>query len=98
LHTKQDSNLISILEVIFASVLRGEQLTLSCIGKRVKLILNVPDYFKAIYDNWDFRGATVTYTKQSQQFWVRLIFEHPDPLKLEKGDVQDIDRGKKLYH
>lgn len=76
--------------------LRGEQLTLSCIGKRVKLILNVPDYFREIYDNWDFRGATVTHTKQTNQFWVRLIFEHPDPDKLEQGDVQGIDRG--LYH
>ena len=47
--------------------LRGEQLTLSCIGKRVKLILNVPDYFRKIYENWDFRGATVTYTKQTKQ-------------------------------
>lgn len=92
--------------------LRGKQLTLSCIGKRVKLILNVPDYFKGIYDNWDFRGATVTYTKQTKQhrdssrrgnlaesrgqFWVRLIFEHPDPEKIKQGDVQGIDRG--LYH
>lgn len=76
--------------------LRGEQLTLSCIGKRVKLILTVPDYFREIYDNWDFRGATVTYTKQTKQFWVRLVFEHPDPKKLEHGDVQGIDRG--LYH
>ena len=76
--------------------LRGEQLTLSCIGKRVKLILNIPDYFREIYDNWDFRGATVTYTKQTKQFWVRLIFEHPDPEKLEHGGVQGIDRG--LYH
>ena len=76
--------------------LRGEQLTLSCIGKRVKLILNVPDYFRGIYDNWDFRGATVTYTKQTKQFWVRLVFECPDPEKLKHGDVQGIDRG--LYH
>jgi putative transposase len=76
--------------------LRGEQLTLSCIGKRVKLILNIPNYFREIYDNWDFRGATVTYTKQTKQFWVRLVFEHPDPEKLEHGDVQGIDRG--LYH
>ena len=76
--------------------LRGEQLTLSCIGKRVKLILSVPDYFREIYNNWDFKGATVTYTKQTKQFWVRLVFEHPDPEKLEHGDVQGIDRG--LYH
>ena len=76
--------------------LRGKQLTLSCIGKRVKLIVNVPNYFRDIYDNWEFRGATVTYTKQTKQFWVRLVFEHPDPEKLERGDVQGIDRG--LYH
>ena len=76
--------------------LRGEQLTLSCVGKRVKLILNVPEYFREIYNNWDFRGATVTYTKQTKQFWVRLVFEHPDPPKIEHGDVQGIDRG--LYH
>ena len=76
--------------------IRGEQLTLSCIGKRVKLILAVPDYFREIYDNWDFRGATVTYAKQTKQFWVRLVFEHSDPEKLEHGDVQGIDRG--LYH
>jgi putative transposase len=76
--------------------LRGKQLTLSCIGKRVKLILNVPDYFREIYDNWDFRGATVTYTSATKQFWVQLIFEYPDPEKLEHGDVQGIDRG--LYH
>lgn len=76
--------------------LRGEQLTISCIGKRVKLILNLPNYFREIYENWDFRGATVTYTKQTKQFWVRLVFEHPDPEKLEHGDVQGINRG--LYH
>ncbi len=76
--------------------LRGEQLTLSCIGKRVKLILNVPDYFRTIYDDWDFRGATLTYTKQTKQFRVRLVFEYPEPEKIQQGDVQGIDRG--LYH
>jgi putative transposase len=76
--------------------LRAEQLTLSCIGKRVKLILNIPNYFREIYNNWDLRGATVTYTKQTKRFWVRLVFEHPDPEKLEHVDVQGIDRG--LYH
>ncbi|MEM8723092.1 MAG: hypothetical protein AAGE84_28045 [Cyanobacteria bacterium P01_G01_bin.39] len=68
-------------------------MALSCIGKRVKLILNVPDYFREIYENWDFRVATVTYTKQTKQFCLRLIFEHPDPQKLQHGDLQGIDRG-----
>lgn len=75
--------------------LRGNQLTLSCIGKRVQLILNVPDYFKDVFENWEFCGATVTYTKRKKQFWVRLVFEAEDPPKQE-GEVVGIDRG--LYH
>ncbi|MGK7895819.1 MAG: zinc ribbon domain-containing protein [Xenococcus sp. (in: cyanobacteria)] len=62
----------------------------------MKLLLNIPEYFREIYDNWNFRDARVTYAKQTKQFWVRLVFEYPDPPKLEYGDVQGIDRG--LYH
>ncbi len=65
--------------------LRGQQLTLSCIGKRVSLILNVPDYFKGLFETWDFCAATLTYSKHSKQFWVRLVFETVDPPKQEKG-------------
>lgn len=75
--------------------LRGEQLTLSCIGKRVTLVLDVPEYFKEVFENWDFCGATVTYTNNTKQFWVRLVFETEDPRRIE-GQIQGIDRG--LYH
>lgn len=71
--------------------LRGQQLTLSCIGKRVTLILNVPDCFKEIFEIWDFCGATVTYTKNTKQFWVRLIFETADPPEIKSGEIQGID-------
>lgn len=76
--------------------LRGRALTLSCIGKRVKVALHVPEYFKEVYETWEFSGATVTYSKHSKQFWVRLVFEKDAPPKEEKGDVLGIDRG--LYH
>jgi len=72
--------------------LRGRQLTLSCIGKRVNLILDVPDDFKEIFETWKFCGATVTYTKNAKQFWVRLVFETEMPQQIE-GKVQGIDRG-----
>ncbi|MEA5502255.1 hypothetical protein VB735_03850 [Halotia wernerae UHCC 0503] len=75
--------------------LRGKQLTLSCIGKRVTLILDVPEYFQEVFESWDFCGATVTYTKNTRQFWVRLVFETEDPQQIE-GQIQGIDRG--LYH
>lgn len=76
--------------------LRGQQLTLSCIGKRVKIILNVSDYFKEVFETWEFCAATVTYSKHSKQFWVRLVFDTDDPPKLEVGKVLGVDRG--LYH
>ncbi|MEA5506418.1 hypothetical protein VB735_25570 [Halotia wernerae UHCC 0503] len=75
--------------------LRSRQLTLSCIGKRINLILDVPDYFKEVFETWEFCGATVTYTKNTKQFWVRLVFKAEDPQKIE-GQIQGIDRG--LYH
>ncbi|MEB3278180.1 MAG: transposase [Lyngbya sp.] len=75
--------------------LRGYQLTLSCIGKREKLILNIPDYFKEIFETWDFCGATLTYTKNTKQFWVRLVFETINTPQIT-GETQGIDRG--LYH
>lgn len=59
--------------------LRGRQLTLSCIGKRVNLILDVPEYFTEVFETWKFCGATVTYTNNTRQFWVRLVFEAEDP-------------------
>lgn len=76
--------------------LRGRCLTLSCIGKRVQVSLHVPEYFKEVFENWTFKGATLTYTRHKKQFWVRLIFEADDPQRLELGDVLGIDRG--LYH
>ena len=76
--------------------LRGRELTLSCVGKRVKVKLRVPEYFREVYETWKFSGATVTYSKHSKQFWVRLVFEQDDPQPLEDGNVLGIDRG--LYH
>ena len=55
--------------------LRGYQLTLSCIGKRKKLILNVPEHFKEIFETWDFCAATLTYSKR-EGFAVELEFEN----------------------
>lgn len=60
------------------------------------LILNVPDYFKDVFGTWSFCAATLTYSKHSKQFWVRLVFETDDPPQQKEGKVLGIDRG--LYH
>ncbi len=76
--------------------LRGCQLTLPCVGKREQAILSISDYFKDVFENWDFKGATLTYSKHKKQFWVRLVFEAETPELQESGEVQGIDRG--LYY
>lgn len=77
------------------SGLRYDKRTMT-IGKRERLILNVPEHFKGIFETWEFRAATLTYSKHSKQFWVRLVFETETPQQVTQGKVLGIDRG--LYH
>jgi len=80
--------------------LRGAQITLSCIGPRVRAVLHVPEYFRTIYDTCACKSAMLTYSRGSRQFWVRLVFEAPDPPRQEGASAEaatiGIDRG--LYH
>lgn len=73
--------------------LRGEQLTLSNLGKRERVILKVPDYFRSIFDTWKLKGATLTYSVKTQQFWMRLVYETETPPPQIAGAVLGIDRG-----
>lgn len=47
-------------------------------------------------DTSKLKGATLTYRKREQRFWIHLVFEAPPPEKQMAGEVQGIDRG--LYH
>ena len=73
--------------------LRGEKLSLSSLGKREKVILSIPDYFRSIFDTWKLKGATLTYSAKSKQFWIRLVYETAIPALKTEGIVLGIDRG-----
>jgi IS605 OrfB family transposase len=73
--------------------LRGEQLSLSSLGKREKIILKIPDYFRSIFDSWKFKGATLTYSIKTKQFWIRLVYETETPALKTDGAILGIDRG-----
>ncbi len=75
--------------------LRGKQLTLSSMSGRVAVVLEVPDYFKEVFETWDFKGATLTYDRQ-KRFWVRLVFDTTTPEVQPEQGIQGLDRG--LYH
>ena len=73
--------------------LRGNQLTFSSLGNRDALILDIPDFFKPIFDNWKFCGGTLGYSKQQRSFVVNLTFEHPDPRIPSDGTRLMLARG-----
>jgi putative transposase len=73
--------------------LRGEQLSLSTSGKRGRVILKIPDYFRPIFDTWKLKGATLTYSIKTEQFWIRLVYETETPPVKTEGVILGIDRG-----
>jgi putative transposase len=73
--------------------LRGEQLSLSTSGKRERVILKIPDYFRPIFDTWKLKGATLTYSIKTKQFWIRLVYETETPPVKTEGVILGIDRG-----
>ena len=75
--------------------LRGTQLSLSCIGKRERVNLKVPSHFRMIFKTWKLKGATLTYSAQKKQFWIRLVYETETPPLKDEGEILGIDRGIK---
>ena len=75
--------------------LRGQQLSLSCVGKRERVILDVPEYFSKIFNEWKLKSATLTYTVSKKQFWIRLVYETETPPITPEGKVIGVDRGLK---
>lgn len=73
--------------------LRGNQLTLSSMGNRAKTIIQVPEYFRSIVDSWKLKGATLTYSVKTKQFWIRLVYETETPPSKSEGKIVGIDRG-----
>ena len=57
------------------------------------MILQVPDNFRPIFDFWKLKGATLTYTKKTRQFWIRLVYETETPPLKTEGSILGIDRG-----
>ena len=73
--------------------LRGHQLSLSCIGSRERIVLKIPEYFRKIFETWTFKGATLTYSIKTKQFWIRLVYEIETPPLKTEGTTLGIDRG-----
>lgn len=75
--------------------LRGNLLTFSWPGKRIRTIINLPKYFQQ-YKTWTMKSGTIGYDKQKKQLKVSLIFEAPTPQIIQSDRIVGIDRG--LYN
>ena len=72
---------------------RGDQITYSTIGKRVKAIAPLPSWFKKRYPDAKPKNAgTITYDKE-RGFVLCLVCETPTPALRTEGEVIGIDRG-----
>ena len=76
--------------------LRGNLLTFSWSGKRIKQIIKLPNFFTKRYANWKFQSATIGYDKQKGYVKANLIFTAPTPLPVQSDKIVGIDRG--LYN
>ena len=75
--------------------LRGNQLSFSWSGSRIKQIITIPAFFRKRYGTWKFQAATIGYDRFKKCFKANLIFKSNDVEK--QGDrVVGVDRG--LYN
>ena len=85
-HVRYDARTVS---------LRGNQLSFSWSGDRIKQIIQLPKFFTERYAAWKFQAATIGYDHFKKCFKANLIFQSPDVGK--QGDrIVGVDRG--LYN
>lgn len=75
--------------------LRGLLLTFSTCNKRIRKLIDIPNFFSKRYskDKWSFQAANIGINKQGKVF-INLIFESLEkPIEKAKGEVVGIDRG-----
>lgn len=74
--------------------LRGEQLTFSAIGKRIKTIITVPAWFKERYPIAVFKTATLRHDKKTGSLIANLTYHTPSsPIMSESNGIVGLDRG-----
>lgn len=76
--------------------LRGNLLTYSWSGKRLKQLIKLPKFFTDRYSAWKFQSATIGYNKMKGQIIANLTFTASTPLPIQSDRIVGIDRG--LYN
>lgn len=72
---------------------RGEQLSFSAIGSRIKTIASIPDWFTDRYPGFTMKAATLRYDKRTGVLWANLVFRGEIEPATETGNAVGLDRG-----
>lgn len=72
---------------------RGDQLSFSAIGKRVKTIVSIPEWFISRYPGFTVKAATIRFDKQTGILWANLIFRGDIEPEEPSGEAVGLDRG-----
>src|SRR5690606_10952432 len=54
--------------------LRGNLLSISTMGKRIRTQISIPKYFQDVFTSWKFCGLQLVYNKKKQQFFCALNY------------------------
>lgn len=73
--------------------LRGEQLSFSTVGKRVKTTLQEPIWFRERYPDFTFKTATLRFDKRTRKVVANLIYLADIETSPIKGNTVGLDRG-----
>lgn len=73
--------------------LRGNLLSFSTVEKRVKKLVNIPEWFTKRYPDWVFQAASIGINKLGKPF-VNLSYRSPaEPVARTEGKIVGLDRG-----
>jgi putative transposase len=76
--------------------LRGNLLSFSWSGDRIKQLIKLPTFFTNRYKDWKFQSATIGYDKRKAQVRANLTFTYPTPpiVQTDNSDrIVGADRG-----
>ena len=76
--------------------LRGNLLTFSTVGKRARVLVTLPAWFRERYPDWIFQAGSVGIDRHGRAF-AQLTYRSPDesPASRTTGKVVGLDRGIK---
>ena len=73
--------------------LRGDQLSFSSIGKRVKTIVNIPNWFRDRYPDFKLQSATIRFDRKTNSLMASLMFKGEITPEEITGTALGLDRG-----